>query len=70
MHIVRCEWLGVPGYGERPVLVKDPNDLGAAFRTALEAQQDRPALIDIRTTTDPAKMLPGVDARTSAKVSN
>jgi acetolactate synthase I/II/III large subunit len=51
------------------VLVKDPSDLGAAFRTALEAQQDRPALIDVRTTTDPARMLPGVDARTRAKVS-
>ena len=51
------------------VLVKDPSDLGAAFRMALEAQQDRPALIDVRTTTDPARMLPGVDARTRAKVS-
>jgi acetolactate synthase-1/2/3 large subunit len=49
------------------LLVKDPEDLGRAFRTAMEVQADRPVLIDVRTTTDPSKMLPGVDARTSAK---
>jgi hypothetical protein len=30
----------------------------------MEVQADRPVLIDVRTTTDPSKMLPGVDART------
>ncbi len=49
------------------LLVKDPNDLGQAFRTAMEVQTDRPILLDVRTTTDPAKMLPGVDSRTRAK---
>ena len=52
------------------LLVKDPDDLGQAFRTAMEIQVDRPVLIDVRTTTDPAKMLPGVDARTRAKAAN
>jgi acetolactate synthase I/II/III large subunit len=49
------------------VLVKDPDDLDRALRFAFEVQVDRPVLIDVRTTTDPAKMLPGVDARTRAK---
>jgi acetolactate synthase-1/2/3 large subunit len=51
------------------LLVKDPDDLAQAFRTAMEVQADRPVLIDVRTTTDAGKMLPGVDARTRAKTS-
>jgi acetolactate synthase I/II/III large subunit len=49
------------------ILVKDPEDLGHAFRTAIEMQADRPVLVDVRTTTDPSKMLPGVDARAKAR---
>ena len=52
------------------ILVKDPAELGRAFRTAMEMQVDQPVLIDVRTTTDPAKMLPGVDARTRMKTSS
>jgi acetolactate synthase-1/2/3 large subunit len=52
------------------LLVKDPEDLAAAFRTAMEVQADGPVLIDVRTTTDPSKMLPGVDARTRARARN
>jgi acetolactate synthase I/II/III large subunit len=44
--------------------VDDPNDLGRALQKALEMQADTPVLVDVRTTTDPAKMLPGIDART------
>lgn len=52
------------------LLVKDPTDLAQAFRTAMEIQTERPVLVDVRTTTDPAKMLPGVDARARAKAAN
>jgi len=52
------------------LLVEDPDDLGGAFRSAMEIQADRPVLIDIRTTTDPAKMLPGVDSRTRARTAD
>jgi len=52
------------------ILVKDPAELSRAFRTAMEMQVDQPVLIDVRTTTDPAKMLPGVDARTRMKTSS
>ncbi len=44
--------------------VDEPGELAPAFDRALSAGV--PAVLDIRTTTDPAKMLPGVDSRTAA----
>jgi len=49
------------------LMVDDPDKLGRAFKTALEMQESTPVLVDVRTTTDPAKMLPGIDSRTKAK---
>jgi acetolactate synthase-1/2/3 large subunit len=48
--------------GCRGLRVEDPNDLGGAIRAGL-AETDRPTVIDVVVTRDPAKMLPGVDAR-------
>jgi acetolactate synthase-1/2/3 large subunit len=44
--------------------VDEPGELAGAFERALGAGV--PSVLDIRTTTDPAKMLPGVDSRTAA----
>jgi acetolactate synthase I/II/III large subunit len=45
--------------------VDRPEDLGAALREALIAAEDLPYVLDVRTTTDPLSMLPGVDSRTT-----
>lgn len=44
------------------VRVTDPDRLTGALREGLE-RDDRPTVIDIVVTRDPAKMLPGVDSR-------
>lgn len=52
------------GFGCEGVVVDDPSRLGPALREALAS--DVPFVLDVRITTDPAAMLPGVDARTAA----
>jgi acetolactate synthase-1/2/3 large subunit len=47
--------------------VEDPDQLAAALRAGL-AERDRPSVIDVVVTRDPAKMLPGVDSRAAAPV--
>lgn len=44
--------------------VNDADQLSGALAAALEAQTNCPFVIDVLTTTDPAKMLPGIDSRT------
>jgi acetolactate synthase-1/2/3 large subunit len=48
--------------GCRGIRVEAPEKLAAAFEQALAS--DGPTVIDVVVTRDPAKMLPGVDART------
>lgn len=52
------------GFGCEGIVVEDPARLGPALRDAL--QSDVPFVLDVRITTDPAAMLPGVDARAAA----
>ncbi len=52
-----AEALGCQG-----IRVEDPDDLAAALATGM-AERERPTLIDVVVTRDPAKMLPGVDSR-------
>ncbi len=47
-------------HGQR---VEDPDALSDAIAAGL-AETARPSVIDVVVTRDPAKMLPGVDART------
>jgi acetolactate synthase-1/2/3 large subunit len=49
--------------GCRGIRVEDPGSLTGALRRALE-RNDKPTVLDIVVTRDPAKMLPGVDNRT------
>jgi acetolactate synthase-1/2/3 large subunit len=49
--------------GCRGVRVEQPDQLAGAFRDAI-GNRDRPTVIDVVVTRDPAKMLPGVDNRT------
>jgi acetolactate synthase-1/2/3 large subunit len=42
--------------------VEDPDQLGAALREGL-ANTSSPTVLDVVVTRDPARMLPGVDAR-------
>ena len=49
--------------GCRGIRVEDPGALAGALAEGL-AERDRPTLLDVVVTRDPAKMLPGVDART------
>ena len=44
------------------VSLEDDPELGPAIRTALAAR-DRPSVIDVVVTRDPARMMPGVDNR-------
>ena len=53
-----AEALGCQG-----IRVEDPDDLAGALATGM-AERERPTLIDVIVTRDPAKMLPGVDSRT------
>jgi len=52
-------------FGCRGIRVDHPDDLRARLADAL-AQQDKPVVIDVKVTRDPARMLPGVDSRTAA----
>lgn len=45
------------------IRVEDPEDLAAALRRGME-ERDRPTVIDVVVTRDPAQMLPAVDNRT------
>lgn len=49
------------GFGCRGERVDDPAALGAALSRAF--QHDGPSVLDVLITTDPARMLPGIDAR-------
>lgn len=44
------------------IRVEDPGDLAGALASGL-AERNRPTILDVVVTRDPAKMLPGVDAR-------
>jgi acetolactate synthase-1/2/3 large subunit len=48
--------------GCRGIRVEDPNQIGAALREGL-ANTSTPTVLDVVVTRDPARMLPGVDAR-------
>ena len=48
--------------GCQGIRVEDPGDLAAALAQGM-AERTRPTLLDVVVTRDPAKMLPGVDAR-------
>ena len=50
-------------FGCQGLRVTDPEELGPALRAAL-AERERPSVVDVVVTRDPAKMLPGVDNRT------
>lgn len=54
------------GFGCEGLVVRDPAQLRRALRDALES--DVPYVLDVRITTDPSAMLPGVDARTASAV--
>jgi acetolactate synthase-1/2/3 large subunit len=47
--------------------INEPEELSRALVTAI-AERDRPTILDVVTTRDPAKMLPGVDNRTRTVV--
>lgn len=51
------------GFGCQGIRVDNPEELGAAIRSANE-ERTCPSIIDVVVTRDPAKMLPGVDNRT------
>jgi acetolactate synthase-1/2/3 large subunit len=51
------------GFGCNGIRVEAPGDLAAAIRAGF-ATRDRPTVIDVIVTRDPAKMLPAVDSRT------
>jgi len=54
-----AEALGCAG-----IRVEKPEELAPALESGLE-RSDRPTVIDVVVTRDPAKMLPGVDSRTA-----
>jgi acetolactate synthase-1/2/3 large subunit len=43
--------------------IHDPDDFAAAVARAMR-ERDRPTVLDVVTTRDPGKMLPGIDSRT------
>ena len=49
--------------GGRGIRVEDPGALAGALAEGL-AERNRPTLLDVVVTRDPAKMLPGVDSLT------
>lgn len=50
-------------FGCQGIRVTDPETLNAAVRTGI-SERDRPTVVDVVVTRDPAQMLPGVDNRT------
>ncbi|GMQ76604.1 MAG: hypothetical protein BMS9Abin01_1889 [Gammaproteobacteria bacterium] len=54
-----AEALGCAG-----IRVEKPEELSPALESGFE-RRDRPTVIDVVVTRDPAKMLPGVDSRTA-----
>lgn len=55
--------------GAHGIRVEDPDDLAVALREGI-AERSLPSVIDVVVTRDPARMLPGVDARAQVKVQN
>ncbi len=53
--------------GAHSIRVEDPAQLGAALKEGI-AERSLPSVIDVVVTRDPAKMLPGVDARAKVQV--
>jgi acetolactate synthase-1/2/3 large subunit len=51
------------GFGCNGIRVEDPAQLADAIRSGFETR-DRPTIVDVVVTRDPAKMLPAVDSRT------
>jgi acetolactate synthase I/II/III large subunit len=51
------------GMGCRGHRITEPDEFARALATAM-GERDRPTILDIVTTRDPSKMLPGVDSRT------
>jgi len=51
------------GFGCHGIRVEDPAELAAAIQRGFAAT-DRPTIVDVVVTRDPAKMLPAVDSRT------
>ncbi len=51
-------------FGCAGIRVENPGELSAALESGFE-RRDRPTVIDVVVTRDPAKMLPGVDSRTA-----
>lgn len=49
-------------FGCQGIRVEDPEKLGDAISTGL-AERDRPTVVDVVVTRDPAQMLPAVDSR-------
>jgi acetolactate synthase I/II/III large subunit len=49
--------------GCRGIRVEDPTQLAAALTTGI-TERDRPTVIDVVVTRDPAQMLPAIDSRT------
>ena len=49
-------------FGCQGIRVEDPEKLGDAISTGI-AERDRPTVIDVVVTRDPAQMLPAVDSR-------
>ena len=45
--------------------IQDPNELAPVLAGVLR-ERDRPTILDVVTTRDPGKMLPGIDTRTKA----
>jgi acetolactate synthase-1/2/3 large subunit len=50
-------------FGCHGMRVQNPSDISKALDRAIH-QSDRPTVVDVIVTRDPAKMLPGVDSRT------
>jgi acetolactate synthase-1/2/3 large subunit len=51
-------------FGCEGIRVADPSKLSSAVREGLDVTANTPCVLDVLTTTDPGKMLPGVDSRT------
>jgi acetolactate synthase-1/2/3 large subunit len=52
----------VEALGCRGIRVESPDQIGASLRSAMQ-EKNRPTVLDVVVTRDPASMLPGVDNR-------